>query len=47
MTSDLCIATARLTELLTEALTIADTIDQPIAAIHIAEALSQIAPPTE
>lgn len=35
--------TARLTELLVEALALADTLQIPLAAIHIDQALGQIA----
>jgi len=35
--------TARLHQLLTEALALADSLGQPITAIHISEALDQLA----
>ncbi len=42
MTSDIVSSHARLIELLSEALVVADAIDQPIAAIHIDAALLQV-----
>ncbi len=43
MTTDSTQDIARLHQLLTEALALADAIDQPVTAIHIAEALDQLA----
>lgn len=42
MTLDIVGNTARLIELLSEALSLADQIDQPVAAIHIDAALLQL-----